>query len=143
MRQSAPHAADQRLLRLPLMVTSWVVVLVTPFALTVTLATALKRPLAASSLRAARERLTLTFLVATSGIENDAFPIVSCRFLAAAAAFLGTATLDAVTKAIVPTQLPVISDWHGSGTTNDLLGFACSVAKRNRSLGKACRPMSV
>jgi acyl-homoserine lactone acylase PvdQ len=74
--------------------------------------------LAAASLRAGFDSLSLVLLVAPAGTEKRADPSVS--FLLADAPARGTSTLDAVTRRIRPTQLPVTPAGHVIGTRMNL-----------------------
>src|SRR4051812_47503448 len=122
---------------LPLIVTFCDVVFFTPLAVTVSVSLALILPFAASSFCAALDSLTLTFFVVPFGIEKDAFPSVTL-FLAAAFAFFGTTTFEAVLKTIEPTQLPVTNAGHAIGTVIVLLPLALNVTRLRRSPGNAC-----
>ena len=83
------------------------VVFVVAFAVALTAATTRILRLAAASLRAGFDSRSRVLLVAPAGTEKRADPSVS--LLLADAPAPGTRTLDAVTRRIRPTQLPVTS----------------------------------
>ena len=89
------------------------VVLVVAFAVAVSAATTRILRLAAASLRAGFDSLSLVLLVAPAGTEKRADPSVSLLLADAPAG--GTSTLDAVARRILPTQLPVTCCGQGIG----------------------------
>src|SRR3954447_2172209 len=132
-------SAGQRFFFLPLTVTFLLDVVVSPLTVPLMLTTAFRLPFFASSLRADFESLTLTFFFWPGGTEKLAFPSVSFFFflLAAAVAFFGTSTFEAVTLVIFPVQLPRAPAGQLIGMSTDLpftlSTFSARVSPGNRT----------